>query len=802
MEDPVADAILSRYFRRLEQALSELPADRRAQIVEDLRAHVEESLAAEPERSDATVLAILDRLGDPDEIAQEALADEAAAGADGGLTKGTGAPAPLPRAGVVRRRLGVAAAALVAALAVVVVALSLTGGTSSAGPRTATTRVDAAARLLVSQLTTTTAGSPSASVGADGPAICAPTTDAASSGGSPAALEAKGTQVASGTVEGQDWSLWAAKGQSGASALEDGGVVFAGHEYGLCPGYPNPSETEMIDTGQDAVVYGVVDYPGLAKVQVSTGQINSFAVGKVLPSPQVQVVDGVSFYIGTLPQPACSYHYFEINTTSPTASAQHNIGFGGDGAGQGYQITNNAGNDGACVTGKLDPLSYSEGVWQLPPGQFNAGNGGGGRPGPPTLTNGWLPSEDVSGGGGVDAFRCSPQTVTGSESTASLEAGATQVGSGSIGGHSWSVWSKNGVQGGPGLEEGGVIIDGVAHGLCAGFPNPAEMELLEPSGGGDAIAYGVVGYQGAAKVDIYTSAAGTFDAGKLVGSTTSQVVGGVGFFITPLSESGCDLSALELNTASADYATEHNLGFATGHCSAGQLVPINASQGVWQLPTSQFPNKFGSTNAGETPAQLARTGLPGRRLSRTGPGFSSCSPMTDAATSGQATTSIAGASQVASGTIDGHSWTLWSKHGETGSAALEDAGVILDGHAYGLCPGFPNPAELELVDPAGGGNGIVIGVSGYDGGATAQVYAGTPNTFNTGTLLYAGHTISANGTGFFIGQLPKSACDYNSLELNVKASSTGSQHNLEFGSCSPGKLVAITGSMGAWGGTG
>ena len=125
--------------------------------------------------------------------------------------------------------------------------------------------------------------------------------------------------------------MWAAKGKRGAAALEDGGVVFGGREYGLCPGYPNPSETEMIDTAQDAVIYGVVNYPGLAKVQISTGQINSFALGTVLPAPHVEVVDGVSFYIGTLPQPACSYHYLEVNTTSQSYSAEHNIGCGGKG---------------------------------------------------------------------------------------------------------------------------------------------------------------------------------------------------------------------------------------------------------------------------------------------------------------------------------------------------------------------------------------------------------------------------------------------------------------------------------------
>jgi hypothetical protein len=85
MEDPVADAILNQYFRRLEQALSGLAPERRAQIVEDLRTHVQESLQAESDHSDATVLAILDRVGDPDEIAREALADDETPGAVGDL---------------------------------------------------------------------------------------------------------------------------------------------------------------------------------------------------------------------------------------------------------------------------------------------------------------------------------------------------------------------------------------------------------------------------------------------------------------------------------------------------------------------------------------------------------------------------------------------------------------------------------------------------------------------------------------------------------------------------------------------
>jgi len=198
-------------------------------------------------------------------------------------------------------------------------------------------------------------------------------TFAAVRSGSPAALMSSATKVASGTVAGYSWSLWSAKGQSGATALENGGLVLDGREYGLCPGYPNPAELEMLDVGPEAIVYGVVGYPGLAKIDLSVGQIDSFTPGTALPTPQVQVVNGVSFFIGALPKPACSYTAFELNTTSPGVSAEHNLGFGGAGEGQGYTLSDNTGNTGGCVAGEIDPISFSQGIWQLPPGQFQTG---------------------------------------------------------------------------------------------------------------------------------------------------------------------------------------------------------------------------------------------------------------------------------------------------------------------------------------------------------------------------------------------------------------------------------------------
>jgi hypothetical protein len=608
---------------------------------------------------------------------------------------------------------------------------------------------------------------------------CSPQTTAGSE--STATLEAGATRVGSGSMDGHSWSIWSKKGLKGGPGLEEGGVIVDGVAHGLCAGFPNPAEMELLDPsgGGDAIAYGVVGYPGAAKVDIYASTAGSFEAGKLVGSTTSRVANGVGFFITRLSRSGCDLPALELNTASALYAAEHNFGFA----------------TSHCSAGALVPISDSQGIWQLPRTDFpnhygSAGGGGLLAGGPPVTKSGWLPSQDVSGGGGIDAFRCSPQTVTGSESTATLEAAATRVGSGSTDGHRWSVWSKKGLKGGPGLEEGGVIIDGVAHGLCAGFPNPAELELLDPSGGGDAIAYGVVGYPGVAKVAIYASSAGTFEAGKLVGSTTSRVANGVGFFITRLSQSGCELSALELNTSSPRYAAEHNLGFATSHCSAGKLVPISDSQGIWQLPRTDFPNHYQSAG-GET--QIG----PGL-AARGGPDFSSCSPPTDPASSGASVTSIADATKVTSGTIDGLSWSLWSKRGEHGSAGLEDAGVILDGHGFGICPGVPNPAEFELLEPPGGGNGIVIGVSGYLGSATAEVYTSAPNTFTAGALLYHGETVAADGTGFFIGELPKPACAYDALLLKIRATNGNSEHNLGFGSCQRGRLSAIDGGQGSW----
>jgi hypothetical protein len=103
----------------------------------------------------------------------------------------------------------------------------------------------------------------------------------------------------------------------------------------------------MADVGSAAVVYGVIGYPGLAKVQLYTSTAGTFDRGTALPGPSVRVVHGVSFFIGTLPRSACDYPSLELNSAAKEGSSQHNLGFG------------------SCVGGKLVEITESMGAWNV-----------------------------------------------------------------------------------------------------------------------------------------------------------------------------------------------------------------------------------------------------------------------------------------------------------------------------------------------------------------------------------------------------------------------------------------------------
>jgi hypothetical protein len=66
---PHAYEIIAGYLTRLEAALVPVPDVRRRELLEDVRAHIAEARSALPDETDADVLNILDRLGDPADMA-------------------------------------------------------------------------------------------------------------------------------------------------------------------------------------------------------------------------------------------------------------------------------------------------------------------------------------------------------------------------------------------------------------------------------------------------------------------------------------------------------------------------------------------------------------------------------------------------------------------------------------------------------------------------------------------------------------------------------------------------------------
>ena len=72
MTAPHAEQLIEGYLARLRVAAFDLAPNVRNELVEDMRAHIAEARAREPEETDATILNILDRLGEPDVLVAEA----------------------------------------------------------------------------------------------------------------------------------------------------------------------------------------------------------------------------------------------------------------------------------------------------------------------------------------------------------------------------------------------------------------------------------------------------------------------------------------------------------------------------------------------------------------------------------------------------------------------------------------------------------------------------------------------------------------------------------------------------------
>ena len=79
MTAPHADQIIAGYLARLEAALAPLPSSRRQELIEDVRSHIAEARGALADETDADLLTIIERLGEPSETAAEEMAGTRAA---------------------------------------------------------------------------------------------------------------------------------------------------------------------------------------------------------------------------------------------------------------------------------------------------------------------------------------------------------------------------------------------------------------------------------------------------------------------------------------------------------------------------------------------------------------------------------------------------------------------------------------------------------------------------------------------------------------------------------------------------
>jgi YVTN family beta-propeller protein len=370
---------------------------------------------------------------------------------------------------------------------------------------------------------------------------CGPMVTAASSGQPAGRFTGSATELASGSVAGQAWSVWAKKGVSEPRALEDGGVVMNGRWYGLCAGPPNLFETELADVGPTGIDYGYVAFGGKAQVELAAGS-------HLLPAPQVVPLKDASFFIGALPKSACEYRVLLTHARSKDGSSMHQLGFGKCEPGQVAQIT---GSDGEWSSG--------QGAWAI--GGFGLA----------PLASVLRPA---SGDGSASLPNieddCSPgptNTESGKPGSAMTDS-SVQVATGTTAGFSWSLRASKTSAGVTSVERGGLVVDGRWYGLCPGAPNPAEFELIDA--GSTGLVYGYVANPGAYAIHL---------SGGIPAPRALLVRGGT-FFIGQLPRSACSYHTVTLNAVHGDVSDMHQFDFGQP-CRADQLVTITGGEGAW-----------------------------------------------------------------------------------------------------------------------------------------------------------------------------------------------------------------------------
>jgi hypothetical protein len=352
------------------------------------------------------------------------------------------------------------------------------------------------------------------------------------------------------------------------------------------------------------------------------------------------------------------------------------------------------------------------------------------------------------------ASSCSPRVVaaTSGGPAADHTGAAKEVASGTVAGHPWSVWAEKGMREPTALEDGGLVLSGRWYGMCVGFPNVLEAELVDA--GSPGIAYGYLAYPG--RITVSMTPPHAMQAPHIVR------LAGVSVFIAALSKSACAYHSVTLrgSAAAADSAT-HNLTFGT--CQLGHDVAVTASNGSWSYSGDEPLASLLGCNPG--PTQFA-SGRP-------------------------AAAYTAGDVKVAAGTIDGQPWSLWSLKGSHGVDGIVNGGLVLAGRWYGICGRFLNPAEFELIDARS--DGVVYGFVASPGGYTIRLTGQTQRQH-----LPTPSTLRIQGGTFFIGLLPRSACDYPSMTLLATKKGLVDVHELGFGGCTSGHLVPIVTGHGSW----
>lgn len=181
-------------------------------------------------------------------------------------------------------------------------------------------------------------------------------------------------------------------------------------------------------------------------------------------------------------------------------------------------------------------------------------------------------------------------------------------------------------------------------------------------------------------------------------------------------------------------------------------------------------------------------GVAGRRSGATVRPFAYAGPRCSASaeasgSGGPAAEHTSTASEVASGSLPGLSWSMWVKKGLSEPAALEQGGLVLSGRWYAMCQlSSLSGAELANV----GSHGVFYGYLAAPGRLSLRI---TPANALLASEL---KVVQLAGVSAFVAPLAESACAYHSINL-AAATPTGSATGLlRFGSCEPGHDVSIT----------